>query len=169
MKWSDTGSTQGQSRPLVSGADIDSSPTGTGGARRRPGIVPLSGGLVIVVHGRPVSWNRAYRFGRGGGGRPRMYLTHEAEAWEETVFLTSLDAYNRSSWRPGGGLLVVDWRMLLDDDIDGDNAMKLVHDGLARALKVNDKRFLPRLISKRTGLGHNAISLTIYDHQEEIA
>ena len=96
-----------------------------------------------------------------------MFMTEEAKTWKHAVEYTALNAFNRSKWRPGKGQLVVEWRLLLTDDVDSDNAMKLVHDALASALKVNDKRFLPRVISKRIGQERDMVVLTVYDHIEE--
>lgn len=166
MTWR-TGPSGQQSQDSASAAGTGSPPTGSGAAPVPTRDAPSSS-LSVVIHGRPVSWNRAYRYGRGGaGGKARMYLTREAESWKEIVWATTLDAYNRSSWKPRTkGLIVIEWRLLLTDEVDPDNLTKLVHDAVASAIGVNDKRFMPRFMTKHTGMGHDVVSLRIYDMED---
>lgn len=110
----------------------------------------------FVVEGQPVSWNASYGVGvrKRTGGRNGQYHTiikkDDAVAYTNLVMLRAREA-RPSGWRPEG-LVVVEIEYFLGRNIDCDNVMKLVNDGLARAIEVDDKWFLPRAMSKEIGL-----------------
>ena len=49
------------------------------------------------------------------------------------------------------GYICINYWFHLKRDIDADNALKALNDSIAKALGVNDKRFLPRVIDKYVG------------------
>jgi len=79
----------------------------------------------------------------------RPILTPEAKQWRDDVQLVAQTA-KPSRWKPSGQLrIVIDLR--LAQDIDADNVLKLILDGLARAIDYNDRHFLPCVQSKTSG------------------
>jgi hypothetical protein len=120
----------------------------------------------FVVPGQPVSWNQGYEIGRvartGGGGRLRLgsdgrpieartiVKTGLAKAYTEEVVLRARAAAPRGWW--DGGLVVIELYYFLGRDIDCDNVMKFVDDGIETATGVNDRWFLTRAMWKTTGL-----------------
>lgn len=120
----------------------------------------------FVVPGQPVSWNQAYEIGkvprtRDHGrlvvdkwGRPlearKIVKTDAAKVYTETVIRLAAEA-RPSHWRPEG-FIVVEFHYFLGRDVDCDNVMKLVNDGLKAAIEVDDRWFLPRAMSKTIGL-----------------
>lgn len=132
----------------------------------------------LTIPGQPVSWNAAYRIGVGvrTGSRGRIRLrgddpatfrkiikTDEAVAYTNMV-ATLARAARPSRWSPEG-FVVIEYRLFLGRDVDADNVMKLVDDGLELATGVDDKWFLPRAISKQWGLRPNErrVELLIVD------
>lgn len=122
------------------------------------------------IPGQPVSWNAAYqigkvvRTGRGGrlrlgtDGRPverrKIIKTDEAVAYTTEVTLRARGKKPRG-WAPTG-FVVVELEYYLGTDVDCDNVMKLVGDGLEAAGVVEDDRWLlPRASWKITGLRPN--------------
>ncbi len=137
---------------------------------RSPTLIELkTWTLDISIPGQPISWNQAYRVGRvtrtgtngrirlGGDGQPveasTIVKTKEAKAYTARVAQLAGWARNSLGW---AGLqpefIVVEFNYFLGRDIDCDNVMKLVDDGLETALGVDDKWFLPRAMSKIVGL-----------------
>jgi hypothetical protein len=122
----------------------------------------------LTIPGQPVSWNAAYRIGTGTrtGTHGRLRLRGEApatfrkiiktdEAVAYTATVARLAAVARPSrWEPPG-FVIVEFRLFLGRDVDADNVMKLVDDGLEIATGVNDKWYLPRAMSKVWGLRPN--------------
>lgn len=120
----------------------------------------------FTVEGQPVSWNAAYRIGlinrTGRGGRLRLgrggevierrtiIKTDEAKAYTELAAWRAKAACP-PGWRPTG-LVVIEFTYYLGADIDCDNVMKLIDDGIEDATGVNDRWFLPRAMWKTTGL-----------------
>ncbi|HEX5016538.1 MAG TPA: hypothetical protein VFX15_03005 [Actinomycetes bacterium] len=110
------------------------------------------------VEGQPVSWNAAYGIGvvnrRAYNRRPREVRT--IVKTDKAVAYTGLAMRRCQEKRPRGwsptGLVVVEFYYFLGRDIDCDNVMKLVNDGIEAATGVDDKWFLPRAIFKTTGL-----------------
>lgn len=130
----------------------------------------------FTVPGQPVSWDAAYRTGTMPVKRrgvavlnedmtPRMIrrpiLTDEARAWRDAVVMLARLA-KPSRWKPRGHLgraghsdtcqqirLVVDLRLAAD--MDDDNALKLLRDGLAEAIDYDDIHFLTYTQSKTFG------------------
>lgn len=126
----------------------------------------------LTIPGQAVSWNAMYRIGirtrpaRGAsltsGSYRKIIKTKEAQAYEDTVTLLAKVA--KPSGFVADGFIVIEYRIFLGKDIDCDNIFKAVHDGLAKALGVDDTWFLPRAMSKTAGLRppERRIELTIY-------
>jgi hypothetical protein len=120
----------------------------------------------FAIPGQPVSWNDGYEIGlvrrTGRAGRLRLgsdgsiierrtiIKTEAAKAYTDLVTLLARTARPRD-WKPDG-LVVVELAYYLGADIDCDNVMKFINDGIERATGVNDKWYLPRAMSKQTGL-----------------
>jgi hypothetical protein len=120
----------------------------------------------FVVRGQPVSWNEGYEIGKvartGRHGRLRLgadgsvveartiVKTEVAKAYTTEVALRSRRAAPRDWW--DGGLVVVELYYYLGRDIDCDNVMKFVDDGIQAGTGVDDKWFLTRAMWKTTGL-----------------
>lgn len=118
------------------------------------------------VEGQPVSWNNGYTIGRvprtGGGGRFRFGSSGEVVQRATIVktelakAYTQLVAYRANEKKPKGwapeGLIVIEYHYYLGRDTDCDNTMKFLDDGIQLGTGVNDKWFLPRAMSKTTGL-----------------
>lgn len=132
----------------------------------------------VTIPGQPVTFDMAYKTGKLAlkrGGRPvlnedmtqryvhRPILTDEARGWRDTVEMLSRLA-KPSRWTPTGQLRVeIDLR--LAHDIDADNTLKLVLDGLARGINYNDRYFLPCVRSKTTGrkVSEACVIITVED------
>jgi hypothetical protein len=128
-----------------------------------PGIIPVpEAGLRIIVPGRPETWNHAYKRSRHTG---KPVLTEDARLWKEAVYLTSLNAFNRSRWRPTGRRIAVHIWLYLSTDMDADNSLKLTLDGLARGIGVNDKLFLPRVMAKEVGIARERIEFYLTNEE----
>jgi len=109
----------------------------------------------VEIPGQPVSWDAAYRMGRmpvkrkgmpvlTGAGEQRMIhrpvLTDAGAVWKRDVQLLVQTA-KPSKFKPAGQIrVIVD--LFLSHDMDDDNAMKLTRDAAAKALGVDDMRFL---------------------------
>lgn len=118
----------------------------------------------FTVPGQPVTFDHAYKTGKLAlkrGGRPvfnedmtqrfvhRPILTEEAKTWRDSIQMLARLA-KPSRWKPSEQLAVtIDLR--LAHDIDADNVLKLILDGLALGIDYNDRHFLPCVRSKTTG------------------
>lgn len=87
-----------------------------------------------------------------GWGRNR-HKKAEVEAYQNEVTYRVREA-RPSFWRPDGQIIVRYWFHLLRD-IDCTNAIKVIEDAVAHALrpedKLYDRRFLPQAMAKEVG------------------
>ena len=111
----------------------------------------------FTVEGQPVSWNLAYRIGVKNRPGPRVgqfrtiIKTDAATDYCRLVTLRCREA-RPSGWRlTEGQVVVIEYRLFLGRHMDADNTMKLVNDGIADALGVDDKWFLPRAMEMTWG------------------
>ena len=120
----------------------------------------------FTVPGQPVSWNQAFRvrFQHIGGVKTRgLFKTPEAESYQDGVRLIARVSRPSSFMPPKRGMLIVAYEFVLKTDIDCDNLLKLMNDALAEAIDVNDKFFLPVVLSKTTGRPNPHTVITVYD------
>ena len=124
------------------------------------------------IEGQPVSWNAAYRIGteevlrRGRIVRVRKIVkTDEARAWTDLALHRCREGRPSGWYAPPETLIVVEYRLHVGRHLDADNAFKLTNDGIAAALGVNDKWFLPRAMSIEWGLrpAQRRVEITIDD------
>jgi len=101
----------------------------------------------VEIFGQPVSWDDAYRTGRRelGDGRiiHRPILTDRASKYRDDC-VTQIQPRIPSGWMPTGQVRVFVHLFLLND-IDCDNATKLVFDAVERAVgkPFNDRQLVP--------------------------
>jgi len=131
----------------------------------------------FTIEGQPISWNEAYKIGTGQrtGARGVLRLgrdggpvefrkiikTEEAKTYTTLAMLRCREA-KPSGWKPEG-FVIVEFKYYLGRDVDCDNVMKLVNDGIEDATGVDDRWYLPRAMWKTTGLrpGQRRIEVTI--------
>lgn len=120
----------------------------------------MSGAFRVDVPGQPPSWNASYRIItlRGHGSWKKM---PEAESYQSSV--THLTRLARpADFNPLNQLFIC-YQLFLRRNMDADNVLKLVNDAIAKALDVNDSRFLPIVLSKSSGHDDPRIVLSILD------
>lgn len=132
----------------------------------------------VTIPGQPISTNHAYRTGRmnvsrkgtpvlNADGTPKVIhrpvKTPEAQQYHDDVLLLARNA-KPSRWEPVGQIRVV-IDLFLTRDMDADGCLKVLLDGLADGIGVNDKMFLPTVRSKEAGvpLRDARVVLTIDD------
>lgn len=109
----------------------------------------------VTIPGQPVSWDAAYKtmrrpvhskkgpvLNRDGSQKVihRPGKTDEAAQYQRDAQLI-VQAAAPSGWNPPGQVrMIVD--LYLVDDMDDDNALKLLRDSVQRATGVDDMRFL---------------------------
>ena len=98
--------------------------------------------LAIRLNGRPPSWNSAYR----SAGKI-IYMTRPAKAWKEYVEEAVRWEIKGKKWSLSGDetQIVVNINTFLNRPMDADNILKLTLDACAKAMGINDVRFLPRV------------------------
>lgn len=98
-------------------------------------------------------------------GNPGMHKKPEVEAYQTEVTYRVREA-RPSGWRPNGQV-VVEYEFFLFRDIDCTNAIKVIEDAIATALRpedrLYDRRFLPRAMSKVTGIRDAHVIITLED------
>jgi len=114
----------------------------------------------VTIPGQPLSYNASLEihrfnrraFNRGGGEFRTIGTKKAAKDYTQRVADTIAIEPNRPrGWQPTG-FVVVEYYYFLGRWVDPDNVMKLVNDGLKRAIGVDDKWFLPRAMWMMTGL-----------------
>jgi Holliday junction resolvase RusA-like endonuclease len=97
--------------------------------------------LELTIHGRPPSWNAAYR-----ARKSYIYMTRDAKQWKKIVSVIASAAKAEQQWECGRDtMLVVDVWIYVKRGIDADNILKLTLDAIALGIGVNDARFMPRV------------------------
>jgi Holliday junction resolvase RusA-like endonuclease len=104
----------------------------------------------VTIPGQPPSVNHGYRivkqFRRNGVPYRTIALTPEVVAYKEYAYLI-VKTSKPSRWEPGESIRLR-YRLYLANRQDADNSLKFLNDAIASALRVNDDRFLPCVISK---------------------
>lgn len=100
----------------------------------------------FVIDGQPPSWNSSYRIvrvpHRGGGSHQQLAKTEVAEQYQMWLVSPAARRAKPLRWKPQGQVRVMYW-IRLKHRMDADNALKLINDGVAHGLEVDDKLFLP--------------------------
>lgn len=106
---------------------------------------------VVVIPGQPWSGNHMYE---RNAGNPGQHKRAGVETYQNEVTLRVREA-RPSFWRPDGQIIVRYW-FHLRRDIDCTNAIKVIEDAIATALrpedKLYDRRFLPQAMVKMVGV-----------------
>lgn len=108
-------------------------------------------GWSVSIPGQPPSVNHAYRIvtqRRGGHPYKALAKTPEVIAYQTAARLI-VKAAKPSGWEPGKWIRLR-YRLYLATRQDADNSLKILNDAIAKALNVNDDRFLPCVLSKET-------------------
>lgn len=137
----------------------------------------MNNAFTFTVPGQPVTWNHMYKeinvpvFDRFGSpihdsyGRQKMRRgkakTSEANVFQSGVTLIC-KAARPSSFKPKH-MVIVAYRYYLVKDMDCDNMMKASNDAIARALGLDDKRFLTLPFGKDIVHSNPRMVVTVYD------
>ena len=114
----------------------------------------------FTIPGQPPTVNHAYRLWSNSEGHARYTKTSETATYQVGV-AQIVRAARPSDWEPSRRVYVV-YRMFFDTDRrDASNAIKLLEDGIAVALGVNDNTFLPCVASKETDKARPRVEVTI--------
>jgi len=113
----------------------------------------------VVIPGSPAAVNRAYRpIVRGarcpvcGGGRPGLAKNEGVETWQVEVAWRTKTARPKG-WMPARRVVVEMEFWMGREGRDADGPIKQLLDGIAEGLGVNDRIFLPRVISNEVDHG----------------
>jgi len=102
------------------------------------------------IPGQPPSWNASYKIVRKyrDGRVPYHTLAKKDDvvAYQNAAKMI-IGAARPSRWAPEGQVRVY-YFLYLSRDIDCDNIMKAIHDSIQAATGVDDKRYLPCVVSK---------------------
>ncbi len=121
----------------------------------------------VVIEGSPASGNQLgivtkYRRTKSGDrvSYPSIQKRDVVEAYQ-TAAARVIQTARPSGWKWDGGFLRIVFRFSLQRDADCDNLQKTISDALAGAIGVNDKYFLPTVVSKTIGVKQPFVELTI--------
>lgn len=107
-------------------------------------------GWRVLLPGQPPSGNHMYERNRGN---PGQHKKQGVEDYQAGVTLLVREA-RPSGWRPEGQIIIRYW-FFLSRDVDCTNAIKVIEDAIAMALRPEDRlydqRFLPRAMKKQVG------------------
>ena len=129
-----------------------------------PSTTTLHGTLTVMpkfhfdIPGQPPSWNHSYRYARG--------RVSKAEGVENYQLVAAVQARRAKpkDFAPNGMLYVRYW-LHLKRDQDATNVLKIVEDGIAVGLGVNDRMFLPAVLFKEHGVAEPSISVEVEYNQ----
>jgi len=121
----------------------------------------------FTLPGQPPSWNDTYHIVKRKGKRGEyMSLAKKQDVLDyQAKAVLVIRSAKPSGWAPLGQVRI-GYRFLLASDIDCDNMMKAIHDAIQVATGVNDRRFLPCVESKVTGLTPREaqVEVSVEDH-----
>lgn len=119
----------------------------------------------FTVPGQPVSWNAAFKVRRyklpNGEWQRGIRKTPEAEAFQHGVQMIA-QAANTLRFDKNLRVLVA-YEFALQNDIDCDNLLKLLNDALSKAIGLNDRHFMPVVMSKTIRNAQPFTRVTVYD------
>lgn len=137
------------------------------------------------VPGQVPSWNKSYRMRKakvtGAHGQPvigddlrqktvsRLFKTDEARAYQDGVQMIARTA-KPTGFDPKHQIIVA-YEFEMGRATDADNCMKMLNDAIAKALGVNDSRFLPVTLSLQSGSKDPCVKVYVFDadyHKAEV-
>jgi len=117
----------------------------------------------FTLWGQPPSVNRMYEPAWKTANDGRMYkgkrLSDVAAKYRDDAVLI-IQAAKPSGWAPEGQVRIY-WAFYLNNETDCDNAMKLIHDAIQKATGIDDKRYLPCVLSKEIRLPARKVRVEI--------
>jgi len=128
----------------------------------------------VWLPGQPVSWDAAYPIGRMPVNRKsgpvynadgsRKFIHRPVKSDDAKVYQEGVQIIVQTA-KPSGWLPVEQVRVLVDlylmEDIDCDNATKLLFDAAAKAIGCNDKLFVPCYAPKVIGVPFSAAGVLL--------
>jgi len=119
------------------------------------------------VPGQPPSLNHSYQIIRlrrkNGSTYQRLGKIQKVENYQQEVaFLARQTRPKGWEPRPGAFIRIKYW-MHVGRDIDCDNVLKAINDGLKWGLNVDDKRFLPYVVTKTTKNKNPHVEIEVSD------
>lgn len=108
----------------------------------------------FTVPGQPPSWNHAYQY-----MRRRVSKAPGVENYQLVAATMARQAMPKP-FEPQGMVYVRYW-LHLKRDQDATNVLKIVEDGIAAGLGVNDRMFLPAVLFKEHGIADPYISVEV--------
>lgn len=125
--------------------------------------------FVVVIDGQPPSGNHrlqpAVRWTKPKDGKGKAYVGwRRADGVENYMLYVSTLARRAKpkDWTPSSRIRL-EYTLILADDMDCDNATKVISDALAIGLDTDDKHFLPNFITKTTGSEKPRVVVAIYN------
>lgn len=125
-----------------------------------------------MVPGQPPSVNHthvsALELRRDGTTAQKRVKVQRAAEYIRLVWLSVLEVKPRGWSAPpyepekGHGMIVIDIWLFLRGEVDADNTLKCLMDGVKHALGVDDNRFLPRFQGKSTKNREARVEMAIY-------
>lgn len=100
----------------------------------------------VTIPSAPPTVNHSYKLVRINGKQRLAKEEKVLEFQAMTAMFTRLA--KPKGWAPASHEIRVTYEFYLRHDIDCDNAMKALNDSIAQVLGVNDRRFLPCVVSK---------------------
>lgn len=110
------------------------------------------------VPGQPPSVNHLYVRVRNNWNK--VAKAKGVEQYQNDVVFLCRQA-RPSGWNPTGQIRI-EFAFFLSRDADCDNLIKALQDAVAMALGINDKAFLPCVISKETGCPNPYTTIRLY-------
>jgi Holliday junction resolvase RusA-like endonuclease len=120
----------------------------------------------VTIPGQPKGINRlkVRRNWRSTATGPVSYPSigkdAQTEQYQDDVTVLVRNA-RPSGWKWDGGFVRTVFRFHFGHDQDVDNSVKVIHDGIAAALGINDTWFLPTVVSKESGVKAPFVEITI--------
>jgi hypothetical protein len=128
----------------------------------------------VWLPGQPVSWDAAYPIGRMPVNRKsgpvlnadgsRKFIHRPVKSDDAKVYQEGVQIIVQTA-KPSGWLPVEQVRVIVDlhlmEDIDCDNATKLLFDAAAKAIGCNDKLFVPCYAPKVIGVPFSAAGVLL--------
>lgn len=115
--------------------------------------------------GSPPSWNRSYRITRQTGAQGQTFHTLSksgvAERYQGDLALVCRTA-KPSGFKPEGEV-IISYKFYLARNIDVDNILKMMNDAIAKAIEIDDRRFLVATPSKTLREKDPHVIVGVYD------